>query len=110
MFKRCAGLRVLYRRSRMYQKMNPRVPSRNRKSTFGCTRPRRILDRDARGEMTMPNHREFAKYVLACSAGILAPCGHCSVAVSFPSTQFETGQILDGLPHAVSEPTVESFP
>jgi hypothetical protein len=58
----------------------------------------------------MPNRREFAKYVLAGSVGMLAPRGLWSAAASFPSTQFETEQILDGLLHAVSEPMVKSFP
>jgi hypothetical protein len=58
----------------------------------------------------MPNRREFAKYVLAGRAGMLAPRGLWSAAASFPSTQLENGQILDGLLHAVSEPTVKSFP
>src|SRR5216683_6832351 len=75
MFMRCAAPHVLFYRSRMYQKSKPSVPQRNKETIFGCARLRPILDRNARGAMTMPSRRDFAKYVLAGGAGMLAPRG-----------------------------------
>src|SRR5258708_40305082 len=56
-----------------------------KESRFGCARLRPILDRNARGVMTMPNRRDFAKYVPAGGAGMLAPRGLWPAAAGVPS-------------------------